>query len=659
MHDEAFLHKSEPPKIHARHKRRQIWRAVITSILVLLVVWMVLFILAIGQLLAAGLDVRDRLIQASEAVQNQEFEHARQEVAYASGSLKELEQFLTFFDSIWFIPGLDRELADMQSVFVSSRLLLDSLDGVFKLGQDIVQLAGLTSEHISDVQTLISPESTFQDLPTATKHSILQRLSTASDDFDLLSARIQIATIEFERLRTNRLMAPFIGVLDPFLDHMEAVHQELRVASTFAHVLPELAGLDGERTHLLLFLNNDELRPGGGFIGTYGVLNTKNGEIISLLTKDVYALDQLSEGYLQTVPPEPLKKYNATTTWYLRDANWDPDFAQSAIDVIDLFEKESVFVEAESAVPSSTHIDGVIGFTPNFASALLSYLGPIEVGGQVFHADNVPELIEYEVEQGFQQNGIPYPQRKEILAELVRQIQDRLVELPFAKWQSIFYLLAQNIQHKQLAMYSTNTSVEHALVAAGWAGTLEGSTADVQMYVDANLASLKTDPVVNRSVQYDVFRNESGTWIGRTSVTYDHTGQFDWRTTRYRTYARLLVPEGTTLIRTVGFLEGPDIAQEVGLTSFGGFVVIEPGQIQTVVFEYRLSDRVVESIAKQHYQLRVLKQMGARDYPLTLDLDFDKNVLTALPAENRNAWGDDVYHLNTKLTQDLFFEVGL
>ena len=179
------------------------------------------------------------------------------------------------------------------------------------------------------------------------------------------------------------------------------------------------------------------------------------------------------------------------------------------------------------------------------------------------------------------------------------------------------------------------------------------------MYVDANLASLKTDPVVNRSIQYDVFRNESGTWIGRTSVTYDHTGQFDWRTTRYRTYARLLVPEGTTLIRTVGFLEGPDIAQEVGLTSFGGFVVIEPGQIQTVVFEYRLSDRVVESIAKQHYQLRVLKQMGARDYPLTLDLDFDKNVLTALPAENRNAWGDDVYHLNTKLTQDLFFEVGL
>jgi len=44
---------------------------------------------------------------------------------------------------------------------------------------------------------------------------------------------------------------------------------------------------------------------------------------------------------------------------------------------------------------------------------------------------------------------------------------------------------------------------------------------------------------------------------------------------------------------------------------------------------------------------------------LTLDLDFDKTVASASPAENRHEWGDDRYHLNTKLSQDLRIEVGL
>ena len=36
-------------------------------------------------------------------------------------------------------------------------------------------------------------------------------------------------------------------------------------------------GFSGERHILIAFLNNTELRPGGGFIGSYAVASTQNG----------------------------------------------------------------------------------------------------------------------------------------------------------------------------------------------------------------------------------------------------------------------------------------------------------------------------------------------------------------------------------------------
>ncbi len=652
MHDETFLHKSEPTNIHLRHRRRRFYRSFLRVCLVILSGWFILFVLAIGRIFAAGFDLREAMSKANVHAQNQQFTNAKQDLEQAAASLTELERSLYFLRVVWVWPGYDRELNDLQGAFISNRQLIESLETLFGLGLDIIQL--------SDITAAVPAQTTFKDFPAPTKRAVLHRLSTASDDFDLLSARIEIAKIEFERLRTNRLVSPFLRVLEPFLDRMDEIHRELGVASTLAHLLPELSGIDGDRTHLLLFLNNDELRPGGGFIGTYGVLRTAGGEIDSFVTKDVYALDGAVASEVKVVPPLPLQKYNATPLWFFRDANWSPDFVISAQQAIQLFEQESRLMGEQTDVPVATRVDGVIGFTPTVASALLAYLGPVQAGGQMFTAQNVPDLIEYQVEKGFQENGIPFAQRKEILSELVVQIQDRLVALPFSKWADVFLIVSEAIRTKQLAIYSVNPSVQKSLITSGWSGVLlptDGS--DVQLYIDANLASLKSDPMVKRAIRYELFRNESGSWVGRTSVTYDHQGKFDWRTTRYQSYARLFVPEGTTLVRVLGMKEGPDISFELGMTSFGGYVVVEPGEERTIIFEYRLADGVVSSIAKQDYQLRIYKQMGARDYPLTLDLDFDKNVTDAVPAESRHEWGDDRYRLNTKLSQDMTFDVEL
>ncbi|MEK7615210.1 MAG: DUF4012 domain-containing protein [Patescibacteria group bacterium] len=661
MHTPAFLRTTEPESIHRRNRRRNYLRALFVTVAVLVVTWLVIFFLAIGQIAKATFDVKQNLTQAREEALAFRFGQGREALLHAQQNVASAKHGFILLEKIWFIPGFAKPFIALEGTFDSTIQIIESLSSLFALGQDVSQIAGLSENTLSDMQTGISPHLSYKEFPTATKRAILERLSTSSHELDLLSSRIKIASDEFSSLRSNPLLAGFLGTLEPVFARMESLQTDLRVASVLSHVLPELAGLNTPRTHLLLFLNNDELRPGGGFIGTYGLMRVKDGDVVQFDTKDAYAIDSVVAKQVNTIPPTPLQTYNATSKWFFRDGNWSPDFSLSARQVSALFEQESALLPAGSSVPSSTEIDSVIGFTPTLASTLLAYLGPIEVGGQTFTSKNVPELIEFEVEKGFQQNGIPYDQRKEILADLVSQIQERLMNLPFSKWGDVFPLISQAIETKQLALYSANPQIQKTISEVNWGGVVSPTTVDSQLFVDANLASLKSDPVVSRAITYKFFRNESGKWIGRTTIKYHHAGSFDWRTTRYRSYARLYVPKGSTLIRTMGSFQGigTDVSEELGMSVFGTFVTVEPGKDLSLIFEYTLADSVVEAIRQQTYNLTVFKQMGARLYPLTLDLDFDKNITHAVPAESRAEWGNDSYRLNTKLDQDSRFDIGL
>ncbi|OGM00017.1 hypothetical protein A2501_03645 [Candidatus Uhrbacteria bacterium RIFOXYC12_FULL_57_11] len=448
----------------------------------------------------------------------------------------------------------------------------------------------------------------------------------------------------------------------------------MNTLSVAAELLPEFAGLGQERTHLLLFLNNTELRPGGGFIGTFGILKTKDGDIVKLETRDSYAFDSRVDPVISGPIPSPLARYNAATAWYFRDANWSPDFSESAQSAIRLYGLETKVLSPEARVDlgiSEETFDGVIGLTPTFLSSVMGITGPITIGGQTFTADNVTDKIEYQVEVGYEGQGIPEAQRKEVIADLVNAIKSYVFSLPLSEWSRLIDVVDSGISEKQLVLMSVDTSTQDMIGRVGWGGTVVPGNGDAQMLVDASMASLKTDPKVSRAIRYEIFQNTSGQYVGRTTVRYTHTGSFDWKTTRYRTYARLYVPEGSELIRVEGSmlddkLHNPtgaaafvDVTNELGMTSFGTFISIEPGESRTLIFEFALADSVVEDIQNGSYDLRYLKQIGTQNHELTLDLDFDKNVTDASIPEDSGEWGDDTYRLNTKLDQDLEFTVEL
>lgn len=441
----------------------------------------------------------------------------------------------------------------------------------------------------------------------------------------------------------------------------EAASSARASAVSIIHAAERVATLIGARepaTILLLFLNNTELRPGGGFLGTYGVATIHRGELVNFRTDDVYNLDRHVEGKQRVEPPAPFRRHGIVTWWYLRDANWSPDFATSSRSVLDFYRREG---GAGDPVL-------VVGFTPTFAQALLRIVGPIEVDGVRFDAENIADELEYQVEVGYHEKGIPRPQRKAIIAPLSRIAIDRLLARPIREWGPVVDAVANAAHERQLLAYSRDSALQEFVERFNLGGRVRPITTgdDTIMVIDANLGALKTDPVVERSIRYAIIPDGEG-FRGSIRLLYRNTGTFTWKTTRYRTYTRVYLPEGTELIRAHGAMErdrseasGPvDIGAELGRTVLGAFLSIEPGEERSLVFEFRLSPTVTQRIRAGTYTLRAQKQLGSIATPLTVDLEFGTPVRAADPPEPPAGWGNSRYAMETDLREDREFQVEL
>lgn len=606
-------------------------------------------------ILADVQDGRADFVRAQSDVMRLDFQSAVADLASAQARFESVQAGLDRLGWIGDLPRVRDEVASARSLAVGAVDTAIGLRGALSILEGASSVVGTAAQSV-----FVDDNRQVSELTRDDRRAILAQLASAPATLAESSASLDRAIENLNAAKRTALTAGVLDALEPSKQKLIELRGYLNQDLGFLAKIPALVGYPEPKTYLFLLLNNTELRPGGGFIGVYGVVKVADGNIESFFTDDVYAIDGPSEAWLKETPPAPIARY-LNKRWFMRDANWSPDFVVSAAEVERFYHLER---------GPASKFDGVIGITPDLVGKLLAITGPIEIDGHQFNASNVTEELEYQVEKGYIQGGVSHFDRKDIVGKLGSELVKRLLRTPVSKLPDLAAVAQAAVAEKHLMTSFADPSLMAFADAKGWTGRVPAVSGDSLLVVDSNMGALKTDAVMERSVYYS-FRPDGDGYAARAVITYKNNGRFDWKTTRYRTYTRFYVPLGSTLIKGEGMtkddkLNDPrrtpgaiDVSADLGRTVFGGFISVEPGETKTLTVEYRLPESVVRSIKAGEYRLDVTKQLGTAGHRLTLDLDFDKKLAAAKPSEAPLDIGDKRYHLVTDLRVNREFSVTL
>lgn len=432
----------------------------------------------------------------------------------------------------------------------------------------------------------------------------------------------------------------------------EANRSQLTTAAqqiqTYTQTLTEMRGLislaegffsEGPQTILVLFENNNELRPGGGFIGTYGLYHVQDGKVTMQKISSIYDLDGQLSTKKKIAPPGEFA--TLTDSWGLRDSNWFADFRTNA-------QKASSFYELEGRETP----DAVIAITPDLFENLLRITGPIQFPkyNLVLTADNFRQAVQL----GTSDKTSATP--KQMLADFAPLLLQKISGLPSGGNTAIANAVLDNLKRKNILAYTRDSNVEQRLIAANWAGSLANTNKDYLEVSAANLGGQKTDLHIKQSLQLDSQVQSDNSIVN--TITYARSHDDIANDPINSSFVRFVVPAGSTILSATGFTHSlyfkangsaysafesmqnfsidPDLAKidssvtidqnsgtvsaiEDGKTTFGNWMVTSPGQAQRVTISYLLPfafDRKSQSLIVQ-------KQPGATN------IDFSYNFSNA------------------------------
>ncbi|HYD92769.1 MAG TPA: hypothetical protein VEA37_14935, partial [Flavobacterium sp.] len=269
----------------------------------------------------------------------------------------------------------------------------------------------------------------------------------------------------------------------------------------------------------------------------------------------------------------------------------------------------------------------VVTVTTEILRSVLAVTGPVNLDNTIYTKENVIDELEKKVELDFYWTNTPWLQRKDVMGDLAEALQDRVYSLSMPQNLELARGVAELAETRHAAFYFDNPKLQSLIAEAGWDAKMRDYERDTLMIVDANLAGYKTEPVITKSYDYSVKR-ENGKLVADLKIHYAHGGKLNPLISNYRTYMRIYVPEGSQLISAQGFGGATDVTAESKRTVFGGFLVVPINEERHLTVRYVLPERVAED-----YSLLVQKQLGAYPADLRIKLNFDsvkKDLTTKL-----------------------------
>ncbi len=400
--------------------------------------------------------------------------------------------------------------------------------------------------------------------------------------------------------------------------------------------MEEILGAKKTKTYLVLFQNNMELRPTGGFIGSFALATFNSGGLGEISVQDVYSADGQLKGHVE--PPMPINKYLKEANWFLRDSNWDMNFPVSA-------ERAEWFLDKEIDVA----VDGVIAIDLNVIKDVLEMVGPVYLNDyqtQVSY-ENFYEKIQSEVEGNFFPGSI---KKAGFITALSRELINTLVLNKENNKVKLAKILYNNLEKRHIQIYLHNNLVKEALGNLNWDGAFSFPScvgncySDTLGVVEANLGVNKANYYIEREYNLSVDLKE-GAVVKNLSINYKNNANLAMGEKGiYKNYFRLIVPPDSTVesIKVGEAYTPPDEEMVSGRKEIGFYFELSPGQTKTVNIKWQNS-QFLKFNATGQYLIYIRKQAGVPSEPITVLFNNFTGVDLNIEPGYTNLFGKDIY----------------
>lgn len=439
-------------------------------------------------------------------------------------------------------------------------------------------------------------------------------------DFSRGRSDLKSAIVSFEKLKAEG------KILEPFRGRFSSVDPLVRFLSNIEDILPDILGIENERKYLVLFQNSLELRPGGGVIDHYGILKLSMGKIVEFSVHDVSDADGQLRGHVE--PPYALRRYLPIEHWYLRDSNFDVDFAKSA-------SLSSRLLNIETG----ENIAGVIGIDLTFVKNILRSTGPVYV-------DEYKELVG---ESNLYALINDYNKKQSFLRSLYGAIAIKISSLDFSSF-SIAQEIAKSLEQKHLTV-ALNDAPQNILGVNGWSSALWDERKDgggkVNDYLginEANLGGNRINAFIYRNISQEVMITGDGDVSSELTISYKNDS-VSLSGGDYKNYLRIILPLNAALseisingisqsiidaitdpliyeAKNFKISNGLEVEKTIegNKTIYGFMVKVPAGEIVKINIKYGLARKIDTNLNTFSYNLKLFKQPGIDSIPYSFSL---------------------------------------
>lgn len=358
-------------------------------------------------------------------------------------------------------------------------------------------------------------------------------------------------------------------------------------------VLPELAGDSGEKKYLVLFQNDKELRPTGGFITAYAIFRVEHGVIHVDRSDDIYNLDNSIPNKPKV--PAPIAKYFPKVTQLnLRDSNLSPDFIESMKTFRSLYDKAGKKVDVDGIIALDTHV---------LVSTIKILDDQVEAAGIIFTSKidkrcDCPQVI-YVLEDNISR-PVNYVKtgRKDLLGALLYAImQKALKSSPKLYWGPLFQDVLTQVERKHVLFYFFDKNAQVGMAALHGTGQILPFDGDYLHINQTNFGGNKANLYVDETVVLDTKTESDGSLVSNLTINYKNPhAPSDCNLERgglclnadFRDWIRVYVPKGSVLIDSKGSEVKVTTGEDLGKTVFEGFLTVRPQGSATYTLQYKL-----------------------------------------------------------------------